>query len=101
MPRSARLLLLQPMGVLLLPALAYAQDAHAAIQSSRGVQHKAPLISDDLIVGCIMIMFLLLFAFGKSCAAQSHPSAQCTSFARTLTSSRHCASFILVVAGKQ
>ena len=67
MPSSTRLLLLRPVGVLLLPALAYAQDAHAAIHSSRGVQHKTPLISDDLIVGCIMIMFLLLFAFGKRC----------------------------------
>ena len=50
--------------LLVLPALALAQDQHAAIQSTRGVQHKPPLISDDIIVGCIMIMFLLLFAFG-------------------------------------
>lgn len=50
--------------MLALPALALAQDQHAAIQSTRGVQHKAPLISDDFVVGCIMIMFLLLFAFG-------------------------------------
>ena len=48
--------------LLLLPAVALCQDAHAAIQSSQGVQHKPPLISDDLIVGCIMIMFLMLFA---------------------------------------
>ena len=33
--------------------------------STRGVQHEVPLISDDLVVGAIMIMFLLLFAFGK------------------------------------
>ncbi len=46
-----------------LPA-ANGQDQHAAIQSTRGVQHKPPLISDDFIVGVIMIMFLLLFAFG-------------------------------------
>ena len=46
------------------PMLALAQDQHAAIHSTKGVQHKLPLISDDFIVGCIMIMFLLLFAFG-------------------------------------
>lgn len=55
---------MRSLSLLLLPALAACQDAHAAIQSSRGVQHKAPLISDDFVVGCIMIMFLMLFAFG-------------------------------------
>ena len=50
--------------LLYLPAVAVAQDAHAAIQSTRGVQHKPPLVSDDFVVGCIMIMFLMLFAFG-------------------------------------
>ena len=48
----------------LLPALAAAKDMHAAIQSTRGVQHEVPLISDDFVVGCIMVMFLMLFAFG-------------------------------------
>ena len=43
---------------------AFAADAHAAIRSSRGVQHQTPMISDDFIVGCIMVMFLCLFAFG-------------------------------------
>ena len=47
-------------------AAAAAQDAHAAIHSTRGVQHKAPLISDDMVVGAIMVMFLMLFAFGAS-----------------------------------
>ena len=55
---------MRSLSLLLLPALAACKDAHAAIQSSRGVQHKAPLISDDFVVGCIMIMFLMLFAFG-------------------------------------
>ena len=36
-----------------------------AIQSKRGVQPKSQWISDDFVVGCIMIMFLLLFCFGK------------------------------------
>ena len=66
-----------------LPVLTIAQDAHAAIQSKRGVQHKLPLISDDFVVGCIMIMFLLLFAFGAlaSPAPLCHPTAdrQCLS----------------------
>ena len=53
---------------LLLPALVSAQDMHAAIQSTRGEQHKLPLVSDDMVVGFIMIMFLLLFAFGALAA---------------------------------
>ena len=48
----------------LLPALAAAKDMHASFQSTRGVQHEVPLISDDFVVGCIMVMFLMLFAFG-------------------------------------
>jgi len=36
-----------------------------AIRSKRGVQPKPRWISDDFVVGCIMIMFLLLFCFGK------------------------------------
>ena len=36
-----------------------------AIRSKRGVQPKQQWISDDFVVGCIMIMFLLLFCFGK------------------------------------
>ena len=32
-----------------------------AIRSKRGVQPKQQWISDDFVVGCIMIMFLLLF----------------------------------------
>ena len=62
-----RLLMPSPLLLLLLlhlPGLVLAQDQHAAIHSTKGVQHKLPLISDDFIVGCIMIMFLLLFAFG-------------------------------------
>ena len=35
-------------------APAAAQDMHAAIQSTRGVQHKLPLISDDVVIGAIM-----------------------------------------------
>ena len=63
------------------PLAAYAQDQHAYIQSTRGVQHKPPLISDDFVVGCIMIMFLLLFAFGERAAAAAfHPAYNPTSF---------------------
>lgn len=54
--------------IVLLPALTAAQDMHAAFMSQHGVQHKLPLISDDLIVGLIMIMFLMLFAFGMPSA---------------------------------
>lgn len=36
-----------------------------SICSTRGVQPLPPWISDDFVVGCIMIMFLLLFCFGK------------------------------------
>eukprot|EP00325_Prymnesiales_sp_UTEX-LB-985_P028909 CAMPEP_0174729580 /NCGR_PEP_ID=MMETSP1094-20130205/53967_1 /TAXON_ID=156173 /ORGANISM="Chrysochromulina brevifilum, Strain UTEX LB 985" /LENGTH=59 /DNA_ID=CAMNT_0015931709 /DNA_START=32 /DNA_END=211 /DNA_ORIENTATION=- len=45
--------------------LVAAKDRHAAIQSTRGVQHADPIVSDDFVVACIMIMFLMLFAFGK------------------------------------
>jgi hypothetical protein len=62
-----RLLLLvsQP---LMSVALSPVEDAPPPVRSTRGVQHKDPLISDDFVVGCIMIMFLLLFCFGeRSC----------------------------------
>jgi len=36
-----------------------------SICSSRGVQPFQPWVSDDFVVGCIMVMFLLLFCFGK------------------------------------
>ncbi len=38
-----------------------------AIQSTRGIQHSKvqPILSDDFVVCCIMILFLLLFCFGK------------------------------------
>ena len=50
----------------LLSVLACSADVqYDAIKSTRGVQHKAPLVSDDFVVGCIMIMFLMLFCFGK------------------------------------
>ena len=62
------------------PLAAYAQDQHAYIQSTRGVQHKPPLISDDFVVGCIMIMFLLLFAFGERAAAAASTLHNTTSF---------------------
>jgi len=44
---------------------------HAAIQSTRGVQHELPIVSDDVVVGVIMVLFLLLFAFGTVCAIVS------------------------------
>ena len=56
----------RPLIVVLFPALTAAQDMHASFMSQHGVQHKLPLISDDLIVGLIMIMFLMLFAFGTT-----------------------------------
>ncbi|KAL1514891.1 hypothetical protein AB1Y20_003973 [Prymnesium parvum] len=49
----------------LLGVVANAEVAQPPVRSTRGVQHKDPLISDDFIVGCIMIMFLLLFCFGQ------------------------------------
>eukprot|EP00965_Chrysotila_dentata_P053966 1790737-Pleurochrysis_carterae.AAC.2 len=58
-----------PMRLLLLAACIFcavsAEVQYDAIRSKRGVQHKAPLISDDFVVSCIMVMFLLLFCFGK------------------------------------
>jgi len=38
-----------------------------AIQSKRGVQHAdiQPLLSDNAVVGLIMMLFLVLFCFGK------------------------------------
>ena len=57
-------------------APAFAKDDHAAIQSTRGVQHKAPMISDDFVVACIMIMFLMLFAFGARDAAETRLAVQ-------------------------
>ena len=54
-----------------------AKEQHAAIHSSRGVQHEIPLISDDVVVGAIMVMFLLLFAFGELSQRRSQmPFAQ-------------------------
>ena len=44
--------------------LVAAKDHHAAIHSTRGQPHDDPLASDNFVVGCIMIMFLMLFAFG-------------------------------------
>ena len=73
-PRSARVApssmrLQQALQLLLLLALqgtmAVHEARHAAIMSTRGIQFKDPWISDDFVVGCIMIMFLLLFCFGK------------------------------------
>ena len=65
------LALLQP---LLAQPLSHKQDCVAlgrprydAICSARGVQHYTPVISDDFVVACIMIMFLLLF-----CCAPRH-----------------------------
>ena len=59
----------QPLLLMLLLALqgamAVHEARHAAIMSTRGIQYKDPWISDDFVVGCIMIMFLLLFCFGK------------------------------------
>jgi hypothetical protein len=59
--------LLLPLLLLLLPqdASAVHEARYAAIMSTRGIQYKDPWISDDFVVGCIMIMFLLLFCFGK------------------------------------
>ena len=56
-----------PLLLLLLPqdASAVHEARYAAIMSTRGIQYKDPWISDDFVVGCIMIMFLLLFCFGK------------------------------------
>lgn len=78
----------------LVPAVAMAQDAHAAIQSSRGVQHKQPLISDDFVVGCIMIMFLFLFAFGARAVYMYHRSRlpqRCASVCRWAQRDAHTA----------
>ena len=75
MARGARAACVRAVQLLALPALAFAQDQHAAIHSTRGVQHKPPLISDDMVVGGIMIMFLLLFAFGaraRRCHVGTH-----------------------------
>ena len=59
----------QALPLLLLLALqgtvAVHEARHAAIMSTRGIQFKDPWVSDDFVVGCIMIMFLLLFCFGK------------------------------------
>ena len=59
--------LLQALLVLLFAQAAEAvhEARYAAIMSTRGIQYKDPWISDDFVVGCIMIMFLLLFCFGK------------------------------------
>ena len=51
--------------IMLLVAQIFAEVHGAPVRSKRGVQHKDPLISDDFVVACIMIMFLLLFCFGK------------------------------------
>ena len=75
------------------PLAAYAQDQHAYIQSTRGVQHKPPLISDDFVVGCIMIMFLLLFAFGERAAAAAASTLHDTTSFDELTAVRACLFF--------
>lgn len=48
-------------------AMSMAEIRFDAIQSTRGIQHSKvqPILSDDFVVACIMIMFLLLFCFGK------------------------------------
>jgi hypothetical protein len=48
-------------------AMSMAEVRFDAIQSTRGIQHSKvqPILSDDFVVACIMIMFLLLFCFGK------------------------------------
>ena len=67
--RQVSMRLQQALLLLLLLALqgtmAVHEARHAAIMSTRGIQFKDPWISDDFVVGCIMIMFLLLFCFGK------------------------------------
>ena len=67
MPAPSRALLSMLVLCVLQGALAeHRHEArHAAIMSERGIQYKDPWISDDFVVGCIMIMFLLLFCFGK------------------------------------
>ena len=68
-PSPKRMRLQQALLLMLLLALqgavAVHEARHAAIMSTRGIQYKDPWISDDFVVGCIMIMFLLLFCFGK------------------------------------
>ena len=64
------------------------EPVHAAFQSKRGVQHKHPVISDDLIVGGIMIMFLMLFAFGEPPRALSHNHTTSHGTARHFAGSR-------------
>ena len=64
------MLTLRASGASLLLLLSLVLTAHAevqydAIRSTRGVQHKQPIVSDDFVVACIMVMFLLLFCFGK------------------------------------
>jgi hypothetical protein len=80
-PTSWGLAILQ---LVALPACAVAQDQHAAIQSTRGVQHKPPLISDDFVVGCIMILFLMLFAFGARAPATERTTLCAPSLHRAL-----------------
>ena len=48
-------------------AVATAEYRFDAIQSIRGVQHSKvqPMLSDNFVVCCIMMMFLMLFCFGK------------------------------------
>ena len=82
------------------PLAAYAQDQHAYIQSTRGVQHKPPLISDDFVVGCIMIMFLLLFAFGQCAAAAAAFTLHNPTSFYELTAVR-VLFLLLLLAGKQ
>ena len=49
-----------------------AEVAQPPVRSTRGVQHKDPIISDDFVVGCIMVMFLLLFCFGARAYSSLH-----------------------------
>lgn len=51
--------------LLLILTTVHAEVQYDAIRSPRAVQYKQPIISDDFVVGCIMLMFLLLFCFGK------------------------------------
>eukprot|EP00326_Haptolina_ericina_P000228 CAMPEP_0181220114 /NCGR_PEP_ID=MMETSP1096-20121128/28659_1 /TAXON_ID=156174 ORGANISM="Chrysochromulina ericina, Strain CCMP281" /NCGR_SAMPLE_ID=MMETSP1096 /ASSEMBLY_ACC=CAM_ASM_000453 /LENGTH=159 /DNA_ID=CAMNT_0023312585 /DNA_START=36 /DNA_END=517 /DNA_ORIENTATION=+ len=97
-----RLLLLvsQP---LMSVALSPVEDAPPPVRSTRGVQHKDPLISDDFVVGCIMIMFLLLFASASNsiraawtCTESSAPArenAHGEAFSTSLHTQRQLLSF--------
>ena len=57
-----------------------------AIRSKRGVQPKQQWISDDFVVGCIMVMFLLLF-----CARPNLEPARCRAPRRAMPTDRRAA----------